>query len=50
MDINSDTNARPNDSDAQNQIIKNNNYNSDVHHNSMDTQQDNVGINNANMP
>ena len=50
MYMNCDTNMRPNDSDEQNQINENNNNNSDGHHNSMGTQQDSEGINNANMP
>ena len=46
---NCDTTMRPSASDNENQINQNNN-NSDGHHNSMDTQQDNVGIHNAYMP
>ena len=37
---------RPNDSDKQNKINKS----SDEHHNSMDKQKNNVGINNVNTP
>ena len=47
MYISCDTNTKPNYSDEQNQILNNN---SDGHHNRLDTQQDNVGVNNTMLP
>ena len=45
MYMNCDTKMRPSNSDENNQV-----HNSDINHKSMDTRQDDIGVNNANMP